>query len=761
MLNASSADEEGVRAHAVVKKRQQKCKLFKTELRRNWSGSRSRFSYVIFRYVILGLLCAFLPACSTGSMSEMATSGSENDFISQFPGFGSSDLKARYHGEQSRYGTMPPGFANQPQLYSGQSDMATNSRGPIITTPLEDGEDGYVLNFENASVAAVCESVLGQILKLNYTIDPRLNAKINLTTVRAIPKDQLMDVLEVALKPANALVVKDGSLVRVAPAAQANASGSMDFAKTSKGYGTTVIPVKYVSVKTVANIMKNFASRPDAITMEESANLIIVQGTSAERTAALKTAKTIDTQLMQGWAVGIFPLRSASPATIITELAQILDSGKDGILQNQVRFQPMERMNAVLVVGRTKLIVSTVNHWIRRLDQSNPAAAGLKIYRLRYAQALPLSKILNNVFANGTATFDEDQATLAPDSSSTKTSSSDSASSSDGNSFSDAASDSFDPTEQSTSDDGLSSSSSSVVRIAPDTTNNSLLIYASPETYKLIETAIRSLDLPPVQVAVEATIAEVTLTDELQYGVELYLQGNELGVGDGSLGLTTGTSDAISSVLPGANLVLGSSSSPQAILSALHQKTAVKVLSAPSMVVLDNEKATLQVGDSVAVKTASSESTDSSDSSIVSSIDYRDTGVILKVIPHVHSDGSVKLDLNQIISDVVDDSGSSDGLNPTFSQRQIKSSVNISSGQTVMLAGLISQEESGSKSGLPDGGGRWRWISDIFSTHSRTVNRNELIIFIKPTILKNHYDAQAISEEFRDRFQNMLFSVSR
>jgi general secretion pathway protein D len=289
------------------------------------------------------------------------------------------------------------------------------------------------------------------------------------------------------------------------------------------------------------------------------------------------------------------------------------------------------------------------------------------------------------------------------------------------------------------------------VRITADTTTNSLLIFADQETSSMIFKVIEQIDRPRLQVAIEATIAEVTLNNSLQYGVQYYLKNNV-----GSIGLATSKAADSSlntapllKTLPGFNLLLGSEADPKAILTALSGRTNVKVLSTPSLVVLDNQVATLQVGDQVPVSTTQAMLVNGNTNNgfpVANNIDYRNTGVILRVLPRVAANGNVTLDVDQEISNVANPTTST--LTPTISQRRVKSSIAVSSGQTVLLAGLISDREQADREGVP-------WLErivllgDLFANNTSTLNRTELIIFIKPQIIHDAIDAQAIAEEMR------------
>jgi general secretion pathway protein D len=284
------------------------------------------------------------------------------------------------------------------------------------------------------------------------------------------------------------------------------------------------------------------------------------------------------------------------------------------------------------------------------------------------------------------------------------------------------------------------------VRITADTANNSLLIYANRDQYKIVERAIFELDRAPMQVAIDATVAEITLKDQLQYGVQFYLQSIYQG-NKGSIGF--GATDVLKRVIPGGNLVLGSNADPRVVLNALRQVTSVNVLSSPALVVLDNQQAQLQVGDEVPITTQSAVSVGQVGAPIVSNIEMRNTGVILKVTPRVNANGVVTLDVIQEISNVVKN-GDATTLTPTISQRKVQSSIAVASGQTVLLGGLISNRNEKNRSGLPILGDIKGW-GDLFSTNNNSSERTELIIFIRPQIIRDGIDAQLVAEELRSK----------
>jgi general secretion pathway protein D len=296
------------------------------------------------------------------------------------------------------------------------------------------------------------------------------------------------------------------------------------------------------------------------------------------------------------------------------------------------------------------------------------------------------------------------------------------------------------------------------VRITADVTNNSLLIYANQENYRIIESTLYQLDRPQLQVSIDATIAEITLNDALKYGVQYFIKSKDVKAkpDSGSIGLWNSAGSAVlNRALPGFNFLLGSEADPRLILDAIREVSDVKVLSAPSVVVLDNQVATLQVGDQIPVTTQSATAVTAPGAPIVANVDYRNTGVILRVVPRINVNGNVLLDVEQEISNVA---AGGDTLTPTVAQRKVKSSIAVATGQTVLLAGLIQERQERTRSGIPVLE-QLDWLGDAFAHQTNSTRRTELIIFIRPQIIRDGVDARRVAEELRSKLRGSVESA--
>ena len=688
--------------------------------------------------------------------------------------------------------------------YLGDASSSGTDLSRVVGAQPTASGDGYELNFENTPVTGVAKVVLGDILGLGYVIDPRVQGTVTLASGRPVPKGDLLFVLESALRLSGAALVRDKRGYVILPAAEAVGSGGVDAAERGEpGFGVTVIPLQYVSATTLGKLLDSFAVKAGSVRVDTSRNLVLIQGSGPDRRNAAETVLSFDADWMRGQSVGIYPVRNSTPEPVMSELERIMDSGEGGLSQALVKLQPIARLNAIMVITSKPALLKTAATWIARLDKSDTASTGVKVYQVRYGDARQMATLLNDIFGGGRSGGTIDSATnqIAPGAGVT-TGTSDVAaqgglriggartqpggSSSDSRLSGGTTSPAI-PAQAGSPNDIVASRSGPFgragvspgagaglgsgafgggsaggqqggilpgVRITADAVNNTLLIYANQESYRVIEQTLKQLDRPQLQVSIDATIAEITLNENLNYGVQAFLSSQDVGAhpDKGSGLITAGANAILARTLPGFNFLLGPESQPNLILNALRAVSDVKVLSTPSVVVLDNQVATLQVGDQVPVATASATVLSGTGAPVVNTIDYRNTGVILRVVPRINANGNVLLDVEQEISNVA--AGSAGSLTPTVSQRRVKSSIAVASGQTVLLAGLISERSDKQRTGLPIVD--QLPLGDLLGNTTKSKTRTELIIFIRPQIIRDGVDAMRVAEEMRTKLQGRL-----
>jgi general secretion pathway protein D len=665
-------------------------------------------------------------------------------------------------------------------------------------------------------VSQVAKSVLGDVLGVGYVIDPRVQGSISLSSGRPVEKKDMLYVLENALSANNLVMVRNASGYRIGPANEGSV-GAVDEARgsdsTEPGFGLTVIPLQYVSGTTLAKLLEGFATRPGAIRTDPSGKLLIVVGTGSERQSAVDTVRSFDVDWLRGQSVGMYPVQNSTPEPIVGELEKIMDSDESGLGHGLVKFQPVSRLNSILVVASKPDMLRAAARWIYRLDEPSTSSASVKVYKVRYGDAKQIAQLLQQIFVtNGGVSAESPTNEIAPGSgvkamtaANRLTGGLSGLTSGAGGASPGLAGGAGAPSNSNGpaggAESGIQRTAASQfggvpvaalnselnalgqggsggpqlpnVRITADLLNNSVLIYARPDEYKLVERTLIQLDRPKLQVAIDVTIAEVTLNDQLTYGVQFFLHGgavsntvtgtmpsiinnvsaNNAASGAGGPGLTGGL-----------NIIAGNPATPRVVINALSQLTDVKILSNPSLVVVDNGDASLEVGDQIPISTGSANVL-SANNAVVNTIDYKNTGVILHVQPHVNYNGSVLLDIDQLVSEPTGPT-----LTPTISTREVKSTISVVSGQTVLLAGMIQDNLTKSRGGVPLLS-QLPYVGAAFGTTDKTDRRTELIMFIRPTIIRDGADASMVAEELRSKMRggkiqaltlpNMLNVLSR
>ncbi len=635
--------------------------------------------------------------------------------------------------------------APQAQLYFGTDPMAAARRGAAA-----DPSGGVRLNFDGASLREVVDVILGEVLGVNYTIDPAVDGTVVLSSTSALSRADLLTVLETILQMHGATLIDLGGTYAVVTgqpvvgATQITPVGGDAPPPLIVGTGVTIVPLRYISAGAAAQFIQPLVSLPEQIRVDDGRNMVLFVGNAAERQNVVRTLGEIDVDWMAGRSVGIFPLRTATPESVIPELEGLFTPLDPFATQAMgVRFLPMSRLNAVLAIASQPDQLVEIERWVQRLDRGSGSSVQFFVYQLQHTPATEMARLLNESF--GEATSPGATPSVAPVA--------------------------FDPgfPEETglPADDGfgatlpgpLSSEPRDLlanVKVVADTTANALVIRATPQAYELIEQTVRRLDRAPLQVLIEATIAEVVLNDLLRFGVQYYfdaggIQGGFNTTGSGPAGAGSGLLEPLGQ-LPGFNFIISGGGS-NITIDALSRITDVQVLSSPSLVVQDNSEAVLTVGDEVPLITRTTQGIEDPAAPIVANIEYRETGVILEVKPRINTNNVVTLEIAQEVSRVQQPERERRDENPIITQRRISSKVNVTSGQTVVLGGLIQDSTIQSSEKVPLLGDI-PVLGNLFRSQSDQTQRTELIVFITPRVIRNAEDARDVSEELRARMRS-------
>ena len=648
------------------------------------------------------------------------------------------------------------------ELYPGvESFVAGSAPQHKVATPK--GVGTYSLNFDDADLGEVAKVVLSDILGQSYVLSPKVSGKVTLQTTEALTKEELIPTLEMVLRMNNAALVKDSRIYHIEPTAEALFISNIASSRT--GYQTRVIPVRNVAVQEVADIIKPLVHDKTILNIDGSRNIMVASGTAEEIARVVDLVNTFDIDILKGRSFGLFTLAHVDPDTVIKELEGVFHQKAKGDESAFFQFMPIQRLNAVLAVTHQSRYLKDIENWVFRLDKANTAAGGgVNVYKVQHANAEDLANTLNEIFTG--AQSKSTSAKVAPGQTATEITNK-----SPSDTSTSAAFDTAKP--KSSSGSNVKTGTAKVaevdnVRIISDKANNALVIVATPQEYAVVRPIIEQLDIVPLQVLIDATIASVKLTDNLKYGIAWYLNHGSTSVG-GVVGGSPGTAimnagaNAAAAVATGGLSAVYSSGAVNALLSTEADKGNVNVISSPSLMVLNNQKAKINVGDQVPIQTGTTSiPTASTGIAVASSIQYKDTGVTLEVTPRVNANGMVIMDIHQIVSGVVPQTVTTPGVTSTatINKKEIQSSIAINDGQTIVLGGLIDDTNTINKSGIPLLY-ELPWIGSLFGNTSYTRIKDELVVLITPRVVKSKQDSQQISDEFKRKLTGIYQKVSQ
>ncbi|MGY3439861.1 MULTISPECIES: type II secretion system secretin GspD [unclassified Marinovum] len=593
--------------------------------------------------------------------------------------------------------------------------------------------DTVSLNFVDVSIREVLDVILTQTLKKNFFLDARVQGKVTVRTSLPIQRSALLPMLENILALNSAAIVEAQGVLNIVPVSAVPVLSKQIVVDPSDaalrpGIGVYLFPVRYASVESVAELITTQVSSGNDLKVDTGRNILIYTGSSVEASVIADLVDVLDVDELRGMSFALFPLRSADPDEVAGELRSLLSSSGLNGVGKAIDVVAVKRMNGILVIAQQPSHLRQIAAWVRKLDKSNARTGSrVYVYYARNTRAKDLVEVLSEV-------FEADSLPQAAESSLSVAQQGDTS-----------AELGSAPT---VADAGRTvNTSDERIRIVADAKRNALVIVATAKQFELVEATLSRIDIPPLQVMIEATIAEVTLTDQLSYGLQWAFNHGNVGAS-----LISGAGPSPAETFPGFNLAYRTPNA-QVVLSALADVTEVKVVSSPQVMVLDNETARLQVGDTVPISTQTQQSSTNAGAPIVNTIEYFDTGVVLEVTPHVNASGQVTMEIAQQVSDAV--ATSTSGLNsPTINQRSFQSTVSVASGSTVALGGLIRDAASESESGIP----HMRKIpvlGNLFKSKRNKYDRKELIVLITPRVVRNPHQAQAVTAELRSRLRGI------
>jgi general secretion pathway protein D len=614
----------------------------------------------------------------------------------------------------------------------------------------EERPSGIVFNFEGADIKRVVAVVIGKILKENYLIDPNVKGTVTLKTEKPLNRDTVFYMLENVLDLYGAKISRRKGHYRIypkdAPGSSVLGLGDID-ARMKLGFGYRVVPLDFVSASEMVKILETVTGEEREIRADDTRNLIILGGTSENVSNMINAIELFDVDWMRNTNVALMRINHTDVDDILSDLRVMLAANQGEVEAGGVlRLETIERLNSILVITRQPAYLERVRDFVRKLDvPAQGAGSRLYVYPVKHSTADDLAGLLETLFdAQGEREedFETEEDLTGPGSYPVTLS----LEPREGDAEPIVADDTL---VSDSGDDGESvEPAAAKIRIVPVPDSNSLLIFATPSQYASIELALEELDTPPLQVLIEVTIMDVQLSGDLAYGVQWFLEH-----GDDSSGGAAIIGDALTFPQTFSYAGVRDGGDVRAILGLLSAEGKVEVLSTPSLLVRNNNSASIRVGNQQPVGTAA---LNPDGTIIASSVTYRDTGVSLEIEPSITSSGTVNVSLTQDVTDVgeIDDATGQ----RTFLTRNVNTTVSVNNGETIILGGLglIRTNQAVAKSGVPG----LRDIPGIGFLFGKTVTsdvRVELVMILSPRIIRNPSENNDVIREYKAKFQNLDF----
>ncbi|WP_246387806.1 type II secretion system secretin GspD [Chiayiivirga flava] len=661
------------------------------------------------------------------------------------------------------------------------------------------GDAEATFNFEGESLFAVVKTLLGDFLQQNYVIAPGVQGTVTFSTAKPLRREQVISVLEMLLRWNNATMVWQDGRYTILPVAQAlpgNLSPRIGPPQNIRGYEVRAVPLQYISAVEMEKLLKPYAKPEGIVSIDPARNMLVLAGSRAEIENYLQTIAVFDVDWLSGMSVGVFPLQQAEAAKTVTELEKIFGEGSNTPLAGMFRFMPLEGINGVLVITPQPKYLATIEEWMERFDiGGGQAGQRLYVYDVKNVKAIDLAGTLADVFDTGqTITPRETSSGVAPGLESVEIRSvgADGSTTPPSRATQDSAQRSNDRNRNARGSDqagggaaggpvvdnsgGIALAATDEVRVSAVEESNALLVLATSGQWESIRRVIERLDTIPLQVHIEAKILQVNLNNSLKYGVQWYFE-NAIGASTGGGGDDDGGDDtpaldpSLRDIAANRHIwgdisgTVGSSGlgwtflgpNLAAVINALDTVSTVQVLSAPSLVVLNNKSASINVGTQIPVNSSfintggigTDPNTGVGQSTYVQ---FRDTGITLNVTPRVNPGGLVFMEIDQ--TDSTPGAAVEGQSNVPVDQRKIKTEIAVQSGETVLLGGLIKQTDSKGSSGVPFLQ-RIPVLGALFGTKDTSSARQELLVVLTPTVIRNGEDAKRLTEEYTRQFRGL------
>ncbi|MEF9426218.1 MAG: type II secretion system secretin GspD, partial [Candidatus Mariimomonas ferrooxydans] len=620
-----------------------------------------------------------------------------------------------------------------------------------VSFPKSKSGDYIILNFDNAAlrdVIATISSITGE----NFILSPGVDARITIHSAGKIPISETLNVFESVLEVNNIGLVKSGSFYKIVPGSIIKKS-PLEIQKGKKSaaipYGdrfiTQIVEVEYVPAAEISKVISPMLSRFGSIIPNPRNNLLIINDTSSNIKRLLEVLNEIDINIFENTRMGFFQPKFSDVKNLSNEIKEIL-SGLN--LANQgVVVVPLERINSLVVFSSSAGLLKTVEGWINKLDEAVTSGQNIFIHAVQNVKAESIANVLKSIYGI------EDSSKPTPK---TKTNTPPP------------------PGKKNSRVQHLQKpEASSRVEIVTFEPTNSLVILAPPGIFREIKTIIEELDVYPMEVLIEVIIAEVSLSDSDQFGIQWSALNADLAVGDDDFSelvqsrsgdapsytfpLTLGTGSTTPSLTAGGfSYLLFKPERLIAMLHALSSRGKVNILSSPRLLVKNQEEASIEVGSDIPTATSSTQTAVTTTSSLTQNIEYKTVGIKLKIKPSINDEKTVVLDIEQEVSDQLPNvTVGQEGFSyPAFSTRKTKTSIVVPDKQTIVIGGIIKEKKDKNYQGIPILSSI-PILGNLFRYTVDQRSKTELIIFLTPHVITTRTEADMLTTDFLGKLRGI------
>ncbi len=589
---------------------------------------------------------------------------------------------------------------------------------PAIRKPEYTGEKiDIAFNFDNAEIKDVVHVVLSEILNVNYILDKRVGGQINLHATGQVYKEELITMLNALLYVYDFAIIKDGDLYRVLPKPDARPETNIivigdKIPAWSKDIIIQIVPLQYENPKDLNNTLRPFMTGIGNIIVHGNSQFLILIEVASNMEKLLTLIKTFDTPFFAGKSVRFYDFKYVDARNMAKDLTTLVQSlgGKVGN-EGEINFIPFSDTNKMLVITRSPEFMPKIDLWIKNIDvppSELDEETRIYVYKVQHQKADTIVPILTQIYNEKMAAQPK----------------------------------------------FLGKKPLEAMKVVADAKTNSIVIKALPSDYKCIKAIIEAIDATPQQVFIEVMIVEVDISSSLDYGTEWKWNMGNLKVN----GLTDSSTGGVTSSA-GTPFMKFSKGNFDILMDILASNSNAKILSAPHLLVRDEQPANIQVGDQVPILSSSGQQ--SGTTITFEQVQYRDTGIILTVTPHIAENDFITLDIKQEVSDVVKETTES-VKSPRFATRKAETSLVVRSGHTISLGGIIKQKDDKTISKVPLLGDI-PFLGNLFKSTSISNTRTELMMLITPYIANNPEDADVLTDAFQKKLKEIepLLSQNR